>query len=74
MALLDQIKEKMQKSARPTRSKLGIKKEDDSYFIGPFAEEDCKYEWVGPYDTKAEATEDMRGMARFIKDCNNEAE
>ena len=72
MDLLDQIKKKISPqqtasaTAEPNRD-FRIKKIDDAYYIGPFDKQDCKYDWVGPYETKGEATEDMRGMLQFLK-------
>ena len=46
---------------------LTIKKGKRGYYVGPFEKKDCRFRWVGPYSTKGEAGEDMRGLARFLK-------
>tara|TARA_R100001510_G_C7656922_1_gene217668 strand:- start:93 stop:254 length:162 start_codon:yes stop_codon:yes gene_type:complete len=46
---------------------LKIKKGKRGYYVGPFEKKDSRFRWVGPYSTKGEAGEDMRGLARFLK-------
>ena len=46
---------------------LKIKKGRRGDYVGPFEKMDCRFRWVGPYSTKADAGEDMRGLARFLK-------
>ena len=46
---------------------LKIKKGRRGYYVGPFEKTDSRFRWVGPYGTKADAGEDMRGLARFLK-------
>ena len=44
-----------------------IQSKKGNYYFGPLSKCDCRFRWCGPYRTKAEALEDMRGVARFAK-------
>ncbi len=72
--LLEQIKAKISKAgaAGQLRSAdLTVRtSRRGKYFIGPFSKEDCKYRWAGPYDTKAEARDDLKGIVRFTNEFN----
>ena len=39
------------------------------WWSGPWLKEDCAYEWVGPYDTKADAESDRVGVEKFLENC-----
>jgi hypothetical protein len=46
--------------------RMSIKKCEDGWWIVDPNNEDC-----GPYDTKAEATDDKQGLARFYRNYDN---
>jgi hypothetical protein len=43
-----------------------------NWWHGPWPKQDSEYRWIGPYSTKKDAEQDLRGIARFHKRENKQ--
>lgn len=68
MSLLDEARKLVRGAPPKKQGELVVRiSRRGKYFVGPFTKENCRFRWSGPYDTKADATDDMRGLSRFLR-------
>tara|TARA_R110002020_G_scaffold304058_2_gene519811 strand:+ start:129 stop:374 length:246 start_codon:yes stop_codon:yes gene_type:complete len=68
MSLLDEARKLVRGAPPKKQGELVVRiSRRGKYFVGPFTKENCRFRWSGPYDTKKDATDDMRGLSRFIR-------